>query len=281
MFSDDELFRILLEDCPHGDVTTTGLGVAGVPARMRFSARGPMILAGVEQAARMLELCGAQVRVHRRSGASLEPKAAILEAQGSAGSLHRGWKTAQTLIEILAGIASAAHALVQAAREGSPSCRVVCTRKHMPGVKRWALLAIEAGGATPHRLGLSDSVLVFEQHRVLLDAAVPVAGRIEDLRASAPERRVSVEAASAEEAISFACAGADIVQVDKLDAGQVERIARAFASMRPRPLLAAAGGIDERNAAAFARSGADLIVTSSPYYARPRDVEVGMWRDDA
>lgn len=281
MFSDDELVRLLREDCPYGDVTTSGLGIADVPTRMRFAARASMTLAGVEQAARMLELCGAEVRIFAHSGASLEAKAPILQARGSAASLHRVYKTAQTLLEILSGTASAARALVRAAHEGAPSCRVVCTRKHMPGVKRWALAAIEAGGATPHRLGLSDSVLVFEQHRVLLEAGVSVAACVERLRAGAPERRVSIEAASVEEAIEFARAGADMVQVDKLDPSQVERVATAFASLRPRPLLAAAGGIDERNAAAFARSGADLLVTSAPYYARPRDVEVEMRRDDA
>ena len=231
MFSDEELIRILLEDCPYGDITTHGLGIGDVPARMRFAARAPMTLAGVEQAARLLELCGAGVRMHAPSGASVEAGATILEASAAAASLHRGYKTAQTLLEILGGVASAARAIVQAAREGAPACRVVCTRKHVPGIKRWALLAIEAE--------------------------------------------------SVEEAIACARAGADVVQVDKLDPAHVERIAQAFASLRQRPLLAAAGGIDERNAAAYARAGADLLVTSAPYYARPRDVRVEMRRDDA
>lgn len=281
MFSDEELVRILLEDCPYGDITTHGLGIGEVAARMRFAARAAMTLAGVEQAARLLELCGAGVRVHAPSGTSVEAGATILEASAAAASLHRGYKTAQTLLEILGGVASATRAVVQAAREGAPACRVVCTRKHMPGIKRWALLAIEAGGAIPHRLGLSDSVLVFDQHRVLLDAGVSIDTCIERLRARAPERRVSIEAESVEEAIVYARAGADVVQVDKLDPVQVERIAQAFASLQPRPLLAAAGGIDERNAAAYARAGADLLVTSAPYYARPRDVRVEMRRGDA
>jgi molybdenum transport protein len=209
----------------------------------------------------------------------------LLETQGRAGDLHRAGKTAQILLELASGIATRAAAIVTAARSANPRIAVACTRKHMPGTKQIALKAIMAGGAVPHRLGLSDSVLVFADHRVFLvggavhsNAAgqAALANAFQRLRTHAPERRLGAEAESEAEALALADAGADVVQIDKATPEAVARLAAAFRSRSPRPLLAAAGGINVANAAAFAAAGADLLVTSAPYYAPPCDVKVHM-----
>ena len=76
----------------------------------------------------------------------------------------------------------------------------------------------------------------------------------------------------------LAKAGAEIVQVDKMSPEQVAAVSKALAALTPRPLLAAAGGINAANAAAYAAAGADLLVTSAPYCAPPRDVKVEISR---
>lgn len=273
---DEELSRILRDDCPYSDPTTEGLEITDTPARATLTARHDMVVCGVEEAARMFELSGASARVVVGSGASATSGTLLLEAEGSGASLHRTYKMAQTLMEMLSGIATAAQAIVQAARGANPHCRVACTRKHMPGMKRWALRAIETGGAMPHRLGLSDYVLVFEEHRSLLDPGVPLAEHFRRLKAFAPERRLAAEGSSIEEAVLLAKAGAEIVQVDKLTPDDVAAVAAVLRELDPRPLLAAAGGINASNAAAYAAAGADILVTSSPYLAPPRDVKVNI-----
>jgi len=271
---DDELLRILRDDCPYSDPTTEGLGIAERPARASLTARHDMTVCAVEDAARMFELSGASARIAVRSGREAAAGTLLLEAEGPAASLHRSYKMAQTLMEVLSGIATATRAIVTAARAANPRCHVACTRKHMPGIKPWALRAIEAGGAAPHRLGLSDYVLVFEEHRTLLDSSVPLAEHFARLKAHAPERRLAVEATDIAEAVAFAHAGAEIVQVDKMSPEQVAATAAALGEVTPRPLLAAAGGVNAGNAAAYAAAGADILVTSAPYQAPPRDVKV-------
>ncbi len=275
---DEELARILLDDCPYSDPTTEGLGIDDITASARLSAHGEMVVCGVEEAARMFELSGAEAKAVVGSGAVVAAGALLLAVRGRGGQIHRTYKMAQTLIEILSGIATATRAIVDAAQTSNPSCRVACTRKHMPGMKRWALRAIHAGGAAPHRLGLSDYLLVFDEHRALLDPATPLSDHFSKLKASAPERRLAAEAATLEEALTLAKAGAEIVQVDKMSPDQVAAVAKALAKLAPRPLLAAAGGINASNAAAYAAAGADLLVTSAPYYAPPRDVKVTIAR---
>lgn len=274
IMDDEDLIRILRDDCPYSDPTTEGLGIAARPATATLTARHDMTVCAVEEAARMFELAGAAAKVRVRSGEWAAAGTLLLEATGPAGGLHRTYKMAQTLMEMLSGIATGTRAIVDAAHGVNPQCRVACTRKHMPGMKRWALRAIEAGGAVPHRLGLSDYVLVFEQHRALLDQKIPLAEHFARLKAHAPERRLAAEASTVDEAVALAQAGAEIVQVDKMSPEQVAATAAAFKALAPRPQLAAAGGINAGNAAAYAAAGADLLVTTAPYLAPPRDVKV-------
>jgi molybdenum transport protein len=272
IFHDDELLSIIRDDCPYSDITTEGLGIGDVAATLRMTARHDMVLCGVEEAARMFVLAGASARAAVSSGAEVPAGGLILEVSGEGRALHRTYKMAQTLMEILSGISTAARAIVTAARRGNPQCHVVCTRKHMPGMKRAAIRAIEAGGASPHRLGLSDYVLVFDTHRVLLEAGGPLKEHLTRLRGSAPERRLAAEADSIEDALLLVEAGADVLQVDKFTPEQVREL-RAKLPAAPI-VLAVAGGVNASNAEAYAKAGADVLVTSAPYYAPPRDVKV-------
>lgn len=275
---DSDLLGLLAEDAPYGDLTTTGLGIAALPGRATFTAAGDMTLACVEDAARLLDLAGCDSHRHAPSGAVLAAGTLFLEAEGCAGDLHRATRAAQVLLELASGIATRAAAIVAAARGANPRVTVACTRKHMPGAKAIALKAIMLGGAVPHRLGLSDSILVFANHRVFLADGADLAAVFRALRAHGPERRLCAEAEDEAEALMLAEAGADVVQIDKAAPASVARLAAIFRTRSPRPLLAAAGGINETNAAAYAAAGADLLVTSAPYYARPCDVKLRMAR---
>lgn len=273
VFHDDELLAILRDDCPYSDITTQGLGIGRVPAVLRMTARNDMIVCGVEEAARMFGLSGASVKPMVASGDKVAAGSLILVADGEGGALHRAYKMAQTLMEILSGISTSAGAIVAAARRGNPQCHVVCTRKHMPGMKRAAIRAIEAGGASPHRLGLSDYVLVFDAHRVLLNTSEPLKEHLARLRSAAPERRLAAEADSIEDALTLVEAGVDVLQVDKFSPEQVSALRAKLPSALPI-VLAVAGGVNASNAEAYAAVGADVLVTSAPYYAPPRDVKV-------
>ena len=274
--SDTRLAAMLAEDVPYGDITTSGLEIGETPGQAIFITRGGMTAACVEEAERMMLLAGC-MRVDRlaRSGAQLEAGARLLVAEGPAAALHRGAKVAQTLLEIASGIATRARRILCAAREGRAGIAVACTRKHLPGAKDMMLKAIMAGGCVPHRLGLSDSVLVFAQHRAFLGRKPPHLW-VAALRAAQPERKLAVEAETVDEALQFAHAGVDALQLDKLPPEDVAAVVRALAEMPRRPLIAATGGVHEGNAAAYARAGADLLVTSAAYAAPPANVSVTM-----
>lgn len=272
--NDKHLLALLEDDVPCGDLTTHALGIGEWPARLEFRARQAMTACATEEAVRLFELAGAQARLVVHSGTPAAAGNLLLEAQGSAASLHRAWKAAQTLVEWASGIATATAAIVAAAN----GVTVACTRKNVPGTKTLSAKAVQAGGGIMHRLGLSETLLIFAEHRLFLTESP--AQTILRLRKAQPEKKVVVEVSSLAEATLWADAGADVLQLEKFtpDAVAACRLALDSNARLSRPLLAAAGGIRADNAAAYVAAGADFLVTSSPYTAPPRDVQVNLRR---
>jgi len=271
---DTLLSQLLAEDVPHGDLTTHLLGVKDAPARMSFAARGHMVVACVEEAARIIELAGGSVLLHCRSGDSLPDRSPILEADGPAEALLAAWKVAQNLVESASGIAGAVRAMVEAAQKGG-GASVACTRKSFPGTRAIALKAVAAGGGVAHRLGLSDSILVFPEHRAFLQG--DLSAHMLRLRREVPEKKLVAEVCSRDEALILADAGVDVLQLEKFPPQEVAELALALRMMGQPPVLAVAGGVNPGNAEAYVRAGAQVLVTSAPYWAKPSDVQVRIY----
>jgi molybdenum transport protein len=264
---DATLGALLEDDVPSGDLTTHSLGIGRRPGRLELRARQAMTVCASEEAARLFDLAGARAHLVVPTGTVASPGELLLEAEGSAEALHRAWKTAQTLVEWASGIATGTAAIVAAAN-GTP---VACTRKNVPGTKALSARAVRAGGGLMHRLGLSETLLVFPEHLMFLDEAP--ARTIERLRRAQPEKKIVVEVTRLEDARRWAEAGADVLQLEKLSPETVAAC-RAALGAGVRPVLAVAGGVRAENAAAYAAAGADLLVTSAPYTAPPKDVQV-------
>ncbi|NTW51865.1 MAG: ModD protein [Chlorobiaceae bacterium] len=269
---DIEIERYLEEDVPYGDLTTSLLGIGGNEGEIIFTTRQRTVACCTEEAGRVLEKCGAQIIYSVPSGSVVEPGTLILKAKGQAGALHGGWKVALNLLEYASGIATNTAAIVDSARAANPEVSVVTTRKSFPGSKKVAIKAIMAGGALPHRLGLSESILVFPHHTVFLGGLEPFLDSLAALKKRAPEQKIIVEAETPEEALLIARAGADVVQVDKISIAALSKLVLDIRATCPGVAISAAGGINADNAAAYAATGIDIIVLSSVYFGKPSDI---------
>ena len=274
--SDAEIERFVEEDVPYGDLTSHLLGLGAQPGRMVFSSREETTLCCSEEAAKVLRRCGATVTSYMPSGTKIPAGMEFLAADGPAHALHAGWKVALNLLEYASGIASRTERIVRNCRELNQALSVVTTRKSFPGTKKVAIKAILAGGALPHRLGLSETLLVFRQHTAFLGGLEAFLGSVAQLRLKARETKIIVEADSHEEALLVARSGADIVQLDKIGPAELAETVRAIRKANPDILISAAGGINEANAAAYAATGIDIIVLSSVYFGKPSDIGVVM-----
>ncbi|PWC40385.1 ModD protein [Azospirillum sp. TSO22-1] len=275
---DAEIDRLLGDDAPYGDLTTHTLGIGAAAGSMVFTARAPLVAGATEEAARIVERAGGRIDRLRPSGSAVVAGEVLLAAHGTAAALLVSWKVAQTLVEYASGIATAARRIVDAARAVNPAVMVACTRKNFPGTKALAVRAVLAGGASLHRLGLSETVLLFPEHRAFLPGGSLALG-VGRLKAANPERTIVVEVNTLAEALAAAEAGADVIQLEKFAPAAVAEAVRALSDAPVK--VAAAGGVNAGNAAEYAATGAHVLVTSAPYAAPPQDVKVAIGPEGA
>jgi molybdenum transport protein len=273
---DSDIERFIEEDVPYGDLTTHLLGIGGKGGRIVYSTREETTLCCTEEASRLLKKLGALSIRMLASGTFVPAGTEVLEAQGTVEALHLGWKAALNLLEYASGVASRTARIVKAARKVNPDVSVVTTRKSFPGTKKIVIKAVMAGGALPHRLGLSETILVFKQHTAFMGGLEGFLKTVSDLRARAKETKIIVEADTFDEAVRIARNGVDVVQVDKMSPDELSVLTGQVRAINPAVKISAAGGINEANVTEYAAAGVDIIVLSSVYFGKPADMGVSM-----
>ena len=270
---EDLIERIIREDAPSLDLTTWTLGLRDLPGLLRYLNREPVTVCGGEEAVRICARLGVQVQASLCSGAEAAAGSVLLEAVGDVAALQVAWRACLKVLESCTGIATRTARLVAAARAVNPEIEVLTTCKHFPGAKDLSIKAIVAGGALPHRLGLSETLLVFEQHRVFCGGLDGFLTRVKDVRARVPEKKLMVEVTTLEDARAVADAGADGIQFDKTPADELTGWVRDLRSGYPSLVLLAAGGVNAANAGAYAATGVNGLVTSAVYFGPPADIQ--------
>ncbi len=255
------------------DLTTTMLGIQDVEAEATLVSRERIVACGVCEAAAVYEAAGATVTHAQREGAWLEPGAVLLRVRGPAGALHRAWRVAQTLAAIGSAVATETRRLVEEAKKANLRVIVAVARKAPPGLRGLYYRCVLAGGASLHRMGLGDTVLVFPQHYRLLPGGLEEAlERLREARSLAGERRIVVETAARDEALLAAGSGVvDEIQLDHMEPRELARLAEEIRRLAPGVKIAVGGGITVDNVALYAPH-VDVVVTSAPYWARPADL---------
>ena len=268
---DARIDQLIAEDVPYIDLTTQMLGISDKPARIEFFTREDATVCATEEAARVLQHLGAEVESLVPSGEQVAAGTILLVAVGPAGALHKAWKVCLNLLDHCSAVATKTHNLVSAAKSANPACEVLTTRKSMPGVKDLLTKAVTAGGAFPHRLGLSETVLVFDNHTRLMGGFDAFLEALPSLRSKCIEKKLFVEA-DADQARALAHAGVDGIQFDKIPADELAALVAELREIDPHCTLIAAGGINAKNAAAYAATGVDGLATTAPFSAAPLDM---------
>ena len=253
----DAVRRALAEDIGSGDITTTLCVPADAQASGRMFARQSLVLAGIELLPLIFEQCS--VRLHHPSGARMAPGTEAACVTGPARALLTGERTALNFVQRLSGIATLAAAYVKAV-EGT-GCRILDTRKTTPGLRRLEKMAAAAGGATNHRMGLYDAVLIKNNH---ITAAGGVRAALERTRGAGVPVEIEVRTrAELDEALAW---GATHLLLDNLTpSGAREWIAH----IRKRATVELSGGITLANLRAYAETGADYISCGALTHSAP------------
>lgn len=272
------LENLIKEDLHILDVTTMALGIEDIPARLDCFPKSDCVVAGLEEAARIFRMLGAEAEDLHHSGQEVAAGEVCLRVKGKAGALHAVYKLAQNIMEYSSGIAGRCRRMVRNARAVNPGVEVAVIRKHFPGTKLLALKACLDGGASIHRLGLYDSILVFDQHREFMGGNDGFLRTVQDIRRRYPEKKVCAEVDSPEEALSFAQAGVDVVQCERFAPDVLAQCLKELRAVNPAIVVSVAGGVNEASAAEYAATGVDILVTSWVYFGKPDDIKMKFHR---
>lgn len=272
--------HFIAEDVPYIDLTCEVLGIGAEPGEMEYYTREDCVLAGTGVVRRIAEKLECEAIGGRTDGDRIAAGEAFYTLRGSAADLHAAWKVCLNTLDHLSAVATKTRAMVDAAHAVNPRCEVLTTRKSMPGAKDLLTCAVMAGGAFPHRLGLSETVLVFDHHLAFFGGFDSFVQQLPDIKARCVEKKLFVEA-NAEQARVLARAsaggrGIDGVQFDKIPVNELAPLVAELRKIDPHLALIAAGGINPSNAAAYAATGVDGLATTAPFSAKPLDMSVRM-----
>lgn len=275
VFPEARIDYFISEDVPYLDLTSEVLGVADQAGEMEYYTREECVLAGTDVVRRIARNLGCEVVAVRFDGDRIAAGESFMTLRGPASALHQVWKVGLNTFDHLSAVATKTRQMVDAAHEANPRCEILTTRKSMPGAKDLLTAAVRAGGAWPHRLGLSETVLVFDHHIAFLGGFDAFVERLPEVKRRCVEKKLFVEAGE-EQARILARAGVDGIQFDKVPVERLASLVEELRAIDPHLTLIVAGGINPGNAAAYAATGVDGLATTAPFSAKPLDMSVRM-----
>jgi nicotinate-nucleotide pyrophosphorylase (carboxylating) len=245
----------LAEDGAFNDITTIAPVRSDRRARARLVARQAGVIAGVPFALETFRMLDdkVSVRVDTEDGIRVRKGDSVLFISGHARSMLSAERVALNFMQRLSGIATLTCRYVDAVH--GTRAKILDTRKTTPGWRALEKYAVRAGGGMNHRLNLSSSVLIKDNHLVSVDGNVGVAVR--RARELAPAgSRVEVEIETLAQAEAALEAGADILLLDNMS---LDDMRACVAKAKGRALLEASGGVTLDSVRSIAETGVDFI----------------------
>ena len=257
-----DLIRLALtEDIGTGDITTNACVPADRQATGTFLTREPLTLAGTQI---LEELYGEDIQILHHDGETLAENTAIATVNGNARKFLELERTALNFVQRLSGVATLAHAF--AAKVAHTNCRILDTRKTTPGFRHLEKAATKAGGATNHRMGLYDAILIKNNH---IAAAGSVSRAIANTRASS-KLPIEIEVRTLDELDEALAYQADHLLLDNLSPPEAKAWIHRIAG---RAKVELSGGITLETVQAYAETGADYVsVGAITHSARAVDI---------
>lgn len=270
--NDNELLEYIKEDVPYFDLTTTLQDVSNKKAKLQIFTREDVMVACSEEASRVAQLIGCEVNFVLPSKAVAKRGDILLEFSGDYENVQSAWRSAQLILEYSCKIATYAYEMKQEIASINPHCELLATRKHFPFAKRFCIKSIMCGGAMPHRLGLSETVLFFDHHRKIYDTNEVFYKALQEIKIKALEKKIVVEPRDFNDAIKLMENGADVLQMDKTSLEVIKEVVSFKNKHYPHVKILGAGGISKENVKEFVDAGVDGVVTSQVYFCGMADM---------
>lgn len=242
--------RALAEDIGSGDITSRLTVPENLRASGSFIAKQALVLAGIELLPLIYQLRkGADVELLASTGSSISSGDVLAKVKGPARTLLECERVSLNFLQRLSGVSTLARRYVDAV--SGTKARVLDTRKTTPGLRRLEKMAAASGGATNHRRGLFDAVLIKNNH---ITAAGGVRAALEN--AAHFTGPVEIEVRTRAELQEALAAGAKHLLLDNLSPAEAAEWIREISG---RATVELSGGIDLQTIRAYAEAGPDFI----------------------
>jgi nicotinate-nucleotide pyrophosphorylase (carboxylating) len=258
----DLVRRALEEDVRTGDITTNAIVSPAQSARGVFIVKSACVLAGLEvafEAFRQLDgrVCAV---VRHPDGHRCGVGDIVAEVTGTARALLIGERTALNFLQRLSGIATRARQFVDAA---CGRITVLDTRKTTPTLRALEKYAVGAGGATSHRMGLFDAILIKDNHIRLAGGVEKAVARARACQKGLP---VEVEAETIAQVDEALAARAETILLDNMTTDDIRRAVRRVAG---RAKVEISGGVTLERMPELAATGADFVSVGALTHSAP------------
>ena len=265
----DLIRRALEEDGADYDITTLSTVPEQQQARASMIARKEGVIAGLAVAAETFRQLDERVVFDMlvEDGAAVQPEQVLARLSGPARSILSAERVALNFLGHLSGIATVTARCVGAI-EGTQA-RILDTRKTTPGLRSLEKEAVRLGGGSNHRYGLSDGVLIKDNH---IKAAGGIAQAVTAARRTAQHLlKIEIECETLTEVRQALQAGADVILLDNMDIVRMREAVELVRREAPRVLLEASGniGTQPERLAAVAATGVDFISLGALTHSAP------------
>jgi nicotinate-nucleotide pyrophosphorylase (carboxylating) len=248
----------LAEDIGGGDVTT----LATVPETQTLitimRTREPLVVAGIQFAEMAFCKLSAKIKVEQlaSNGRKIAAGKTLLKISGSARAILTAERVALNFVQRLSGIATLTAQFVEAVK--GTRVQILDTRKTTPGWRRFEKYAVACGGGKNHRLGLSDMILIKDNHLAALRKEKPnaIAAAVARAREKFPKLKIEVEADTLAQVAQAMNAGVDFILLDNMD---LKQLREAVKMVNGRAKTEASGGVNLKTVRAIAKTGVDFI----------------------
>ncbi len=224
-------------------------------AKANIVAKEDGVLAGLEEAMRILHYCGIPATRRCDEGDTIAEGAVVLELGGGTRAILQSERVTLNFLGRMSGIATLTRRCVEIV--AGTDVRIAGTRKTTPGFRRFEKKAVAIGGGDPHRFCLSDAVMIKDTHIKIygMETAYKYA------RETGFTKTVEIEVGNSEDAVRAAKLGADIVMFDNMDPREIIEAISALTrqGFTDYVTLEASGGITLDNLALYAETGVDVI----------------------
>ncbi|MDR0800067.1 MAG: carboxylating nicotinate-nucleotide diphosphorylase [Endomicrobium sp.] len=259
----------LKEDSVFDDITTKEFVSNDKRAKAVLIANNPGILCGTDIFIKVFktvdEKCKVSLKI--KDGSQIKRGDKILEITGHACAILSGERTALNFLQHMSGIATLTNKFVTSVNNGKT--KIYDTRKTIPGYRELAKYAVRCGGGANHRMGLSDMVLIKDNHLKLTE---DLTIKISEFRKKYKNIPVEVECENIKQVKYALDAKADIIMLDNTDFKNTKKmiaLIRKNSAKEYKPEIEISGGVNLKTAKKFAKLDADrisigMITHSSP-----------------